>query len=305
MQVHYTPTEVRLRSLLRIRRIEESIADRYSQQKMRCPVHLSIGQEAVPVGVCAHLTPEDYAVSGHRAHAHYLAKGGDLNKMMAEIHGKVTGCCIGRGGSMHLVDLSCGFIGSTPIVGGSIPVGVGAAFGASLKKEERITVVFLGEGATEEGVFAESLNFAMLKKLRVLFVCENNLYSVYSPLDVRQPASRHRPSLAKAHGMLALEGDGNDVEDVYKLAGEAVHYIRSGNGPVFLELSTYRFREHCGPAIDPYQPEDEVTHWKKLEPLHNVAIPQGWEEEIAKEIDAAFDFAEKSPFPPLEQEHYA
>jgi len=284
--------------MMRIRRIEECIAERYKEQKMRCPVHLSIGQEAIAVGVCEQLTDYDYAVSGHRAHAHYLAKGGSLNKMMAEIYGKVDGCCLGRGGSMHLVDLERGFLGSTPIVGGSIPIGVGAAFGASLKNEKRVTAIFLGEGSTEEGVFAECLNFAMLKKLSILFVCENNLYSVYSTLDVRQPRSRHRPSLAKAHGMLAFEGDGNNVDEVAKLASEAVHYIREGNGPVFLELSTYRFREHCGPNLDPFQPKEESEHWKTREPLYGIEISTEFEEEIAH----AFEFAEKSPFPKPEQE---
>ncbi len=283
---------------MRIRRIEESIASRYSEQKMRCPVHLSIGQEAIAVGVCEHLNHEDYAVSGHRAHAHYLAKGGSLKRMMAEIYGKVDGCCHGRGGSMHLVDLSCGFLGSTPIVGGSIPIGVGAAFGASLKGEKRVTVIFFGEGATEEGVFVECLNFATLKRLSILFVCENNLYSVYSPLAVRQSSARHRPALARAHGMLAIEGDGNDVDEVAKLAGEAIHYIREGKGPIFIELSTYRFREHCGPNIDPYQPKEEVVHWQQREPLHGIEMSNEFEEEIA----GAFEFAEKSPFPHLAQE---
>ncbi len=284
--------------MMRIRRIEECIADRYSEQKMRCPVHLSIGQEAIAVGVCEHLTDDDFAVSGHRAHAHYLAKGGCLKQMIAEIYGKVDGCCKGRGGSMHLVDLDCGFLGSTPIVGGSIPVGVGAAFGSQLKGEKRITTIFLGEGSTEEGVFAECLNFAMLKKLPILFVCENNLYSVYSGLEVRQPASRHRPSLAKAHGMLAFEGDGNNVNEVSKLSEEATHYIREGNGPVFLELSTYRFREHCGPNLDPYQPKEESSHWLEKEPLQGIEMS----DEFEKEIEEAFAFADKSPFPTPEQE---
>lgn len=314
MQIHHTTSEIRLRSLVRIRRIEESIANRYKEQKMRCPVHLSVGQEAIAVGVCEHLSVNDYAMSGHRAHAHYLAKGGDLKRMLAEIYGKVTGCCLGRGGSMHLVDLSCGFLGSTPIVGGSLPVGVGLAFGSVLypnhlkncidrvAKEKRVVAIFFGEGATEEGVFAECLNFAMLKKLPILFVCENNLYSVYSPLEVRQPATRDRPSFAKAHGMFALEGNGNDVEEVSKLTKEATDYIREGNGPVFVEFSTYRFREHCGPDLDPYQPQEEVECWKAQDPLCHVQIPRELEEEIAQEIEEAFIFAEKSPYPNLEQE---
>lgn len=309
MQVHHEVNEVITQTLqtqlLRIRMIEESIADRYHEQKMRCPVHLSIGQEAIAVGVCSQLKQTDYAVSGHRAHAHYLAKGGGLKKMVAEIYGKKTGCCQGRGGSMHLVDLSVGFLGSTPIVGGSIPVGVGAAFGSMLQGEARLVTIFLGEGATEEGVFAECLNFAALKKLPILFVCENNLYSVYSPLCVRQPEERSLPLLAEAHGIFALEGDGNDLETVMTLAEKGVSHIREGKGPCLLELSTYRFREHCGPHLDPYQPEEEVRYWQERDPLNEIEIDR---REILQEIEEAFAFAEVSPFPEKgggEEELYA
>jgi TPP-dependent pyruvate/acetoin dehydrogenase alpha subunit len=290
--------------ILRIRMIEEAIARKYSEQKMRCPVHLSIGQEATAVGVCSYLKRTDYAVSGHRAHAHYLAKGGDLKKMVAEIYGKKTGCCGGRGGSMHLVDLNAGFLGSTPIVGGSIPIGVGAAFGSLLKGEERVVAIFFGEGATEEGVFAESLNFAALKQLPLLFVCENNLYSVYSPLEVRQPKERSIPLLAEAHGIFALKGEGNLLSEVCLLAEKGIEHIREGRGPCLLELSTYRFREHCGPDVDPYQPKDEVEYWKARDPLLAISASR---EEIEREIEEAFAFAEASPFPTFEEkeEHYA
>lgn len=285
--------------VLRIRMIEEAIANRYSEQKMRCPVHLSIGQEAVAVGVCAHLTPNDLAVSGHRAHAHYLAKGGDLRKMLAEIYGKQTGCCRGRGGSMHLVDLQAGFLGSTPIVGGTIPIGVGAAFASMMKGEERVVVIFFGEGSTEEGVFAESLNFAALKKLPVLFICENNLYSVYSPMEVRQPKERSIPLLAEAHGIFSLQGDGNNLEEISVLAEKGVEHIREGRGPCLIEYATYRFREHCGPDIDPYQPIDEVRYWSQRDPLLSIDAPRT---EIEKEIEEAFLFATSSPYPTIEQE---
>lgn len=285
--------------MLRIRMIEEAIADRYPQQKMRCPVHLSIGQEAIAVGVCAHLKKSDYAVSNHRAHAHYLAKGGNFKKMLAEIYGKQTGCSLGRGGSMHLVDLSVGFLGSTPIVGGSIPVGVGAAFGALMKNEDKISAVFFGEGSTEEGVFAESINFACLKKLPVLFICENNFYSVYSPLSVRQPPERSITSIAQAHGMRAIKGDGNNLEEVSAIARESIQYVREGHGPCLLEFCTYRFREHCGPHVDPYQPSSEVSQWKDRDPL--IGVEEG-RLEIQKEIEEAFFYAENSPYPSMEQE---
>ena len=176
-----------LYQMLRIRMIEESLAENYSKQKMRTPVHLSIGQEAAAAASGAVLNKTDYAVSSHRAHAHYLAKGGNLNAMIAEIHGKVTGCCRGRGGSMHLIDQSVGFMGSTAIVGNTIPIGVGLGLSLQLNQGNNISCIYLGDGAIEEGVFYESLNFAVLKKLPVLFICENNLYSVYTPLHKRQP----------------------------------------------------------------------------------------------------------------------
>lgn len=207
---------------------------------------------------------------------------------------------------MHLVDLEKGFVGSTPIVAGSIPVGVGLAFGSVMKKESRLTTIFFGEGSTEEGVFAESLNFAALKKLPVLFVCENNLYSVYSPLHVRQPSERSRVAIARAHGIFALQGSGYDVEEVDRLTGEAVQYVRDGKGPAFLEFDTYRFREHCGPNFDNhigYRTPEEAASWEERCPIRlweknlsqeEVALMK---EKISTEIDEAFRFAEESPFP--------
>ena len=236
--------------MLRIRMIEEAIADRYSEQKMRCPTHLSIGQEAIAIGVSEALDNNDIIMSNHRAHAHYLAKGGDLKAMIAEIHGKKTGCSLGRGGSMHLVDQSVGMMGSTPIVANSIPVATGLAFTSLLQGDKKVTVSYFGEGATEEGVFGECLNFAALKNLPMLYVCEDNLYSVYSPIDVRQPKTRNLCKIAEAHGMFAKEGDGNNVEESYSIAKEAIASIRSGNGPAFIKLDTYRYREHCGPNYD-------------------------------------------------------
>lgn len=288
--------------MLRIRMIEEAIVERYPEQKMRCPVHLSIGQEAIAVGVCQAALQTDYLVSGHRAHAHYLAKGGSLPLMMAEIYGKSTGCCAGRGGSMHLVDQTVGIMGTTPIVGGSIPIGVGISFATYLKKENHVTLIFFGEGATEEGVFAESLNFAALKNLPVLFICENNLYSVYSPLDVRQPAERDRIGIAKAHGLKAQRGDGNNVEEVFQIASEAISSIRQGDGPVFLEFDTYRHREHCGPYFDNhigYRTEEEFLSWEQRCPLKKFPadLIDAFREPILAEIKEAFDFAENSPFP--------
>ena len=304
--------------MLRIRRIEEAIADRYSEQKMRCPTHLSIGQEGVAVGVSEALKDEDLIMSTHRCHAHYLAKGGDLKKMIAELHGKKTGCSLGRGGSVHLADLSVGMMGSTPITGGSIPIATGLAFTSQLKNDKKITVSFFGEGATEEGAFAESLNFATLKNLPILFVCENNLYSIHSPLNARQASTRDRVKIAEAHGMFSKRGNGNNVEEAYQLATEAVASIRSGNGPSYIELDTYRFREHCGPNFDiglGYRSEEEFNNWLDKCPVktyrdkllsEKVATDHeldAMEIKIQEEIKDAFAFAKESPYPQFDLDY--
>ena len=304
--------------MLRIRRIEEAIADRYSEQKMRCPTHLSIGQEGVAVGVSEVLKDEDLIMRTHRCHAHYLAKGGNLKKMLAELHGKKTGCSLGRGGSVHLVDLSVGMMGATPIAGNSIPVATGLAFASQLKNDKKITVSFFGEGATEEGAFAESLNFATLKNLPILFVCENNLYSIYSPLSARQASTRDRVKIAEAHGMFAKRGNGNDVEETYRLALDAIGSIRSGNGPAYIELETYRFCEHCGPNFDTdlgYRSEEEFNQWLDKCPIKNyrdkllsekvVTDPEldAMEMKIQEEIKEAFAFAKESPYPQFDLDY--
>lgn len=301
--------------MLRIRRVEEHIANKYSEQKMRCPTHLSIGQEAIAVGVCKAALRSDYLVSNHRAHAHYLAKGGSLKKMIAEIYGKKTGCSNGYGGSMHLIDLEQGILGTTPIVAGTIPIGVGAAFHCFLNQEKPITIIFFGEGATEEGVWMECLNFASLKQLPILFICEHNFYSVYSPMDVRQSPQRSRVDIAKAHGISSFEGDGNNVEAVYELATDCIQNIRNKKGPFYLEFTTYRQREHCGPNLDTdlgYRSEVEINSWFEKCPIKsamNKLFEQGTlnkrelqelESTIQQEIEDAFLFAETSPFPTYE-----
>ena len=304
------------RELLRIRMIEERIAEIYAEQEMRCPVHLSTGQEAAAVGVCAHLARTDHAMSGHRSHGHYLAKGGSLPRMFAEMYGKVTGCTGGKGGSMLLLDLEAGFLGAVPIVGSTIPIAVGAAWGARLQQEDRVVATFFGEGATEEGVFHEAINFASLKRLPVVFVCENNLYSVYSPMSVRQPAHREVYAVAEGHGVVARQGDGNDLLAVYALAEEAVARARRGDGPTFLELKTYRWREHCGPFFDNdigYRDPAEFEAWKTKDPVpafERQMRAQGvlsdglldtLTREIATEIDEAIAFAKNSPFPDVSE----
>ncbi len=300
------------RTMLRIRMVEERIADLYPDQQMRCPVHLCIGQEAIAAGVCANLSKSDYVLSNHRSHGHYLAKGGDLNAMFAELYGKATGCCGGKGGSMHLVDTSVGFLGATPIVASTIPIAAGVAAGSVMRGGSNITVCFFGDAAVEEGVFHESLNFAALKKLPLLFVCENNLYSVNSPLSIRQPPERQICRLAQGHCIEAHQGDGNNVLEVCELARQAVAKAATGRGPVFLEFKTYRWREHCGPYYDHetgIRDKQEFLRWKGRCPIQQLRcelLDQGIATEqtlgrlvgdIDAEIEQAVVFAKKSTFP--------
>jgi pyruvate dehydrogenase E1 component alpha subunit len=300
-----------LREMLHIRLVEETIAARYGEQEMRCPVHLSIGQEATAVGVCQALRQDDRVFSTHRCHAHYLAKGGDLKRMLAEIYGKAAGCIGGRGGSMHLTDPDKGMIASVPIVASSIPLAVGSALASKIDKSDRVSVPFIGDASVEEGIFHESANFASLNKLPVLFVCENNLYSVYTPLKQRQP-ERPITDVVKGHAMKTLAADGNDVEAVLQASKEAAEHARSGKGPVFLLFDTYRWREHCGPNYDNnigYRTEAEYLGWKQRDPverlkaklLRNGALDetglQKLQAELQREIDAAFEFARSAPLP--------
>ena len=301
-----------LREMIRIRKVEEAIADRYGEQKMRCPTHLSIGQEAPAAAAGAVLEATDLAVSGHRAHAHYLAKGGNLPALIAEIYGKATGCSRGKGGSMHLVDEAVGFMGSTAIVGGTVPVGVGLALSRALAGRGEIVCIFIGDAVLETGAFYESANFAATHKLPVLFLCENNLYSVYTPLAARQPEGRSLAKTAAALGLHAMEGDGNDARAAYDLVQAAADRARAGQGPQFVELATYRWREHCGHQYDNhigYRTEAEFEAWRTRDPIRlfseqlvrDGVVDQRWIDaasaDIDLEIEQAFDFAETSPFP--------
>ncbi|MBF0587633.1 MAG: thiamine pyrophosphate-dependent dehydrogenase E1 component subunit alpha [Magnetococcales bacterium] len=298
-------------TMLRIRRVEEALAERYPDQEMRCPMHLCTGQEAVAAGVSIHLRQEDVVFSNHRAHGHYLAKGGSLDAMVAEIYGKSGGCCGGRGGSMHLVDLEAGFLGSAPIVAGTVPLAVGAAWASKLHDRDQVAVVYFGDGCFEEGVLHETMNFASLKQLPVVFVCENNGYSVYTPLAERQP-DRPILEIARAHKLSVDEGDGNDVQDVAIRAGKAIQAAREQFKPQFLELHTYRWLEHVGPYEDDhlgYRPAGELKKWRKRCPIQRTAQvlteEYGWsqadfdkrEKWVAKEIEAAFQFSKESPPP--------
>lgn len=258
-----------LRRMLLLRRFEEYIVDEYPKQEMKTPVHLYIGQEAIAAGVGELLRHEDYAVTTHRSHAHCLAKGACPEALYAEFYGRVTGCCKGMGGSMHPAFPDLGIIGTSAIVGGGIPHGVGLALAIKLRHEQRISAVFFGDGASEEGAFHESLNFAALKKLPVLFVCENNGYATVSPLSSRQPAAPIADR-ARGYGISAETVDGNDVEAVYEAAKRAVEFVRGGLGPAFLECTTYRWKGHVGCDEDwarGGRPKLELDEWKKRCPI--------------------------------------
>ena len=300
------------RSMLRIRRIEEEIERRYHQDQMKTPIHLVIGQEATAVGCCAALTRSDLVYSSHRTHGAYLAKGGDLKAMLCEMHCRVNGCAASRGGSMHLIDKGVGMAGTSAIVGGAVPIAVGAGLAARMKGENRVVVVFLGDATTEEGVCSESLNFAALKQVPVVFFCENNFYSVQSPLATRQPPARVIHKWAASHEVPSTEIDGANVLAVEDAVRAAVDRARSGAGPSFIEARVYRFRAHGGSGDDTrtgYRHKAEPAAWLPFDPIAmfgaylasrnalNEADVAGMEDEIQREIAEAFDFALASPNP--------
>lgn len=255
--------------MLLVRIVEEKLAAVYPHGVIRTPMHLCVGQEAVPVAVSSLLEPGDVAFSGHRSHGHYLAQGGNLVGLFAELLGRSNGCCKGIGGSQHLSDPSAGFLASAPILAGTVPVAVGYAWKQRIEGCGRMSVTYFGDAVVEEGIFHESVSFAALHKLPVLFVCENNLYSVHAHLSVRQP-SRPIRDLVAAHGIHSLLVDGNDVLTIRNQLGNLLQKVRDGQGPVFLEASTYRMLEHVGPSADwnlGYRSEAEGIEWKRRDPI--------------------------------------
>lgn len=275
-----------IKKMLLIRRVEEEIVSRYPKQLMRCPVHLSISQEAIAVGVCHHLRKEDSVFSTHRNHAHYLAKGGNLERMVLEMHGKIGGCLDGRGGSMHLFDKSVNFM-SGPIVASAIPLAVGAALANKIDGNGNIVVCFFGDAAVEEGVFHESMNFASLMQLPIIFVCENNQYSVDTHLSKRQPLSGMY-GIGHVHAMIEHRMNGNDIFDVANVFEFLIKKARESS-PIFVVLDTQRSHVHCG--IDR---EFELDN----DPLD---VAKNYDDtEIMAEITVAFDVAEAAPLPTSE-----
>ncbi len=302
-------------TMLRIRLFEDRTAVLYPEQLVKCPIHLCIGQEAISAGVCAHLNIEDYIFSTHRSHGHCIAKGMDLKSISAELYGKSSGCAKGRGGSMHLVDLEHGIPGTTAIVGGCIPLAVGAALASVKMKTDRISVAFFGDGAADEGAFQESLSYAALMNLPVVFVCENNFYATNSPQKARQPKV-NIVERASGYGIPGLLADGNDVVAVYKAADEAIQRARAGGGPTLLEFRTYRWKGHVGPLPDieiGCRPADEYEEWLKRCPVdlfgrylqeQGLMSDEGIEIMIAqveKEIDEAIAFGKAGSEPPASE----
>jgi acetoin:2,6-dichlorophenolindophenol oxidoreductase subunit alpha len=254
------------RSMVLIREAEETVLRLFSQNRMPGFIHSYIGEEATAVGVCAPLRPDDYITSTHRGHGHILAKGGDLKLFFAELYGKAAGYCKGKGGSMHVADLDLGILGANGIVGGGIPIAAGAALAAQLRGTDQVAVSFMGDGATDIGVFHESLNLAALWDLPVVFVVENNGYADFiaqrDHQRIEQVSGR-----AAGYGMPGQTVDGNDVEQVLQAASEAVDRARAGRGPTLLECVTYRWRGHFEGDPQPYRTQDEVEAWKERDPL--------------------------------------
>jgi pyruvate dehydrogenase E1 component alpha subunit len=297
------------RSLYRIRRVEEEIIRLYPSDRIKSPVHLSIGQEAVSVGICAALDPADVVFGTYRGHALYLAKGGDLNAMMAELYGKAGGSARGKAGSMHLIDLSVGMMGTSAIVATTIPQAVGYALAIKMRKQKTAVIVFFGDGATDEGVFHESLNFAALKQLPVLFVCENNGYAIYSPTRDRM-ADVNFCERVESYRIPANRVESGSTMDIHDAAADALAKIRNGGGPQFLECLTARWRDHVGPDEDrvwKYRPDAELDDWIIRDDMARIGreLPIARLNEINADAEAeiaeAIAFAEASPYPAEEE----
>ena len=301
-----------LRTMQTIRHFEERASNDFQAGQIYGVVHCYIGQEAVAVGVCSTLNRDDQIISTHRGHGHCIAKGADLKRMMAELYGRATGYCKGKGGSMHIADFSIGMLGANGIVAGGIPIITGAGLAAQLDGKGRVAVSFFGDGASSAGPFHESLNIAALWKLPVIYVCENNLYGVNTPVSaavsVKDVVER-----SAAYGIPGVVVDGNDVLAVYEVAEAAVRRARAGEGPTLLECKTYRWRNHTEiKGLPDSRPPDELTTWKEKDPIarfvahlkgQHLLTDEDWKEmdaAILQEIEQAVTFAKDSPFPSLE-----
>lgn len=302
---------VMLRKMLSIRYFEQAILRFFEQDLVRGATHVYLGEEAVGVGVCTALRPDDYISSTHRGHGHCIAKGGDLNKMTAELLGKATGYCKGKGGSMHIADLDLGILGANGIVGSGIPIAVGAALGSTIKGDDRVAAAFFGDGASNTGAFHEGINMAAVWKLPVVFVCENNMYAV-STSTRESLAIEGVVERAAGYGIPGVQVDGNDVLQVYEAARDAVARAREGKGPTLLECLTYRWTGHTVGDPGLYRSKEEVEAWKQKDPIprfRNYLIKEGiltQEEydaidgEEKQRLERAAAFAKESPEPSVE-----
>lgn len=280
----------------------------YPSDRIKSPVHLSIGQEAVAVGVCEALRPEDVVFGTYRGHAAYLAKGGSLKRMVAELYGKATGAAKGKGGSMHLVDVAHGVMGMSAVVATTVPHAAGYAYANRLRGLDAVVSCFFGDGASEEGVFFETLNFAAVEALPILFVCENNGYAIHTPQSARQKAGTSIARKAEAFGVPAVALADDDLLSIVAAATEAVGALRAGAGPRLIEVPVYRWREHVGPHEDfhlGYRSYEAARPWLERDQVRlagerlSTAGRAGIEREVESEIAEAFAFAEASPFPDL------
>ena len=299
------------RTMLLIRRFEERVKQLYRGGEIAGAIHLYIGQEAIAVGVCSQLNDTDCVFSTHRGHGHYLAKTGDVNGAVAELLSKETGCSRGYGGSMHMFNLQKGFMGGNGIVGGGIPLALGAAFAAQYKKTDVVSVAFFGEGASNQGTFHESLNLAALKKLPLIAVCENNRYAATTPVAL-STSDEDMTKRANAYGIKSLSINGNNLTEVVAAIKEAVNYVRSGKGPFLMDCKTYRVEPHCGIIADK-RPEEERSHWQcpENDPLNryqaqhpaelNSVVMACLEDEVKEEIENAVEFARESSSPRVEE----
>jgi acetoin:2,6-dichlorophenolindophenol oxidoreductase subunit alpha len=297
-----------LERMLTIRRFEERVRKEFAASRVKGFVHLYIGEEAVAVGVCSNLRDDDYVTSTHRGHGHCIAKGIEINSMMAELFGKRTGTCKGKGGSMHISDLTLGMLGANGIVAGGVPHAVGAALSAKYRGTDQVAAAFFSDGALNQGVLHESMNLASIWKLPVIFVLENNQYaestSIKYATSVEDPVTR-----ASSYSIPASRVDGMDVTAVYQAASEMVARARRGGGPSFLACDTYRYMGHFEGDDQKYRTLEEVDEWKRVDPIlrfKKLLIDQGNLSEekyaqidasILRQVDEAVDFAEKSEWP--------
>ncbi len=298
------------RDLRRIRRLEEQIVKIYHTDKIKSPVHLSIGQEAPSVGVCHALRATDVVFGTYRGHALYLAKGGDMKRMVAELYGKVSGLARGKAGSMHLADASVLMMGTSAIVATTIPHAVGYALAEKFRGRDTVVAVFFGDGASEEGVLHESANFAALHALPVLFICENNFYAIHTPLKARVPMPNYCARM-EAYGIPSQKILRNDVLRTMQVTEDLIGRMREGKmGPAFLEIETYRWREHVGPGEDwalGYRSREEADPWIKGDEMERIGrqldrnVRAEIDYAVEGEVDAAFRFAEEEKFPSKEE----